>query len=90
MDARDKVDAAHYKAAHARGLLENDAFRDACASVEAEYLRRWRGTDLSDVEAREDAFFMLRALDDLRQAIEAAARGDKIAAFNSRSSLRRA
>lgn len=54
-------------------------------ALEAEYIRRWRSS--RDINEREDAHLMLRALDELRGHLLAVAKGGDVAAFNLRKHL---
>lgn len=55
--------------------------------LEAEYLRRWRTTKPAEAAEREDAWMMIRALEELRTALSVKAKGGQVSAFNLRRHL---
>jgi hypothetical protein len=57
------------------------------AELEAEYVRRWRTSAYDKPQDREDAWLMLRALEELRTHLSVQAKGGAITAFNLRRSL---
>jgi hypothetical protein len=49
----DKLEAALSRAARAQALLDNELLAEAFDTLDAEYIRAWRGTPARDVLARE-------------------------------------
>jgi hypothetical protein len=88
MDAQEQLALAGQRAEAARRLLENPTMKEALDSLEKAYIQQFRLSGGSQVEAREDAYFMLRALDELKRHLAATVQGGKVAAFNLRSRLR--
>ncbi len=87
-DARMRADAAAHKAGQARALLENEALKTAFEKLEEKYLNQFRNSAFEEASAREDAWLMLRALNEFRGELSAASKGGAVAAFNMRSRLR--
>jgi hypothetical protein len=77
------VDRAH----QAQQLLTNPSFREASEALEAHYTKRWRESAPDGQAVREDAWFMLRALTELRRHLQSQVEGGQMAAFNLRSKL---
>jgi hypothetical protein len=75
-----RANVAAVEAVHLQQMLDKPF-----AALEAEYIRRWRLS--RDINEREDAHVMLRALDELRGHILAVAKGGDVAAFNLRRTV---
>jgi hypothetical protein len=58
------------RAAQAQRLLEDRVFQDAFNAVKAKYEADWINSRLDDEKKRERCFLAMRALDDIRRAIE--------------------
>ena len=52
--------------AQARALLENEVLMDAFAAVQEKAIAQWRGSFAGDTDEREQAWWLLQALDQLR------------------------
>jgi hypothetical protein len=85
--ARIVADAEH-AARLATAVQDHPGFKAACARLETHYLSLFRNSDPNEPQARESAFFMLRALDVLKQDIASAAAGGAITSRNLRARVR--
>lgn len=86
-DAQRIANEADEKARHARSLSEHPGFKAAVERLEGVYLGAIRVSAPEDIAGREGAYTMLRALDALRQDIDAAQAGGQITARNHRTVL---
>lgn len=84
-----QVQEALEASASASNLLEHPAFRQAVAACEEAYTAAWRNSGPGGQQTREDAWMMLRALDELKANLEAAAAAGKLTSFNLRRSMAR-
>jgi hypothetical protein len=80
--------AADIAQRHAVAVQDHPGFQAACARLEAHYTNLFRTSEPADKDGREDAFFMLRALDALKQDIASAAVGGAVTHRNLRSRAR--
>jgi hypothetical protein len=71
----------------ARGILESTAFNKAFSDLEAQYIATWRKSKPAEQRIREDAYLMLRALDECKASLKAAAAAGGIVSFNLRRSI---
>jgi hypothetical protein len=86
-DAQAAAQRAEEAARAARAVQEHPGIQASLTRLEAFYTHQFKTSEPKDVEARESAYFMLRALDALRQDIAAAAQGAEITRRNLRSRL---
>lgn len=84
-NAQNQLGRATVEAHAAQSSL--DQMRPFFDDLEAEYVRRWRNSEHSQQTTREDAWLMLRALDELRSHLAVKAKGGAVAAFNLRRHL---
>jgi hypothetical protein len=82
-DPLHQLGRAQAAAVEANGLAQQ--LDKPFAAMEAEYIRRWRAS--KDINEREDAWLMLRALDEFRGHLLAVAKGGDVAAFNLRKHI---
>lgn len=87
-DAARVVAQAEYDARIATAVQDHPGFQAACKRLEAHYTRLFRESDPEDEKSRESAYFMLRALDALKQDIASAASGGAITSRNLRNRSR--
>jgi hypothetical protein len=89
IDAQRAANEADERARGARSLLsEHTGFQAAMARLEAAYLAQFRASAPDKPGDRDAAYFLLRALDAIRQDIDAAAAGGEITRRNLRSALK--
>lgn len=74
-------------AEEAKAVLELPAVRQAFAELRLMYMQAWRGSEPGAVEAREDAYLMTRALDQLEGHLKAKVAGGKVVNFNLRGAV---
>jgi|TARA_S200002703_G_scaffold55140_1_gene47781 hypothetical protein len=77
-----------------RGLLaetlrNNPLLKEIFQSLESSYIADWSQTDLSDTEKREQSFYMLRALQDIKNEIDSIVTSGKIADQQIRTLFRK-
>lgn len=72
----------------AAAMLEEPVLKAAFEELEAEYTDAWRNSGLVDVTRREEAFRMLRALDELRGNLQAKVVNGQIARANAEAAER--
>lgn len=63
----------------ARGLMENEAYRNAVSEVRSAILRQWEAAPLRDKEGHHELKLMLKLLNDLEANIKQAADTGKLA-----------
>jgi hypothetical protein len=73
---------------HAVAVQDHPGFQQALKRLEAHYVDLFRASLPEDAAGRDSAYFMLRALDALRQDIASAAVGGAITSRNLRSRTR--
>ena len=71
----------------AKTILESAAFNKAFADLQEQYIMAWRNSKPAEGPLREDAYMMLRALDELKGNLKAAAAAGGIVTFNLRRSI---
>ena len=71
----------------ANGVLNHPGFLAAADLLERTYMDAWRRTAPTDTAKREDAYYMLRALDELRSNLKAAAAAGGVVTFNLRRTI---
>jgi hypothetical protein len=71
----------------AKSILESNTFNKAFADLEAQYIATWRKSKPAEMRIREDAYLMLRALDELKGNLKAAASAGGLVSFNLRRSI---
>lgn len=84
-EALERHGRAQQQAAAASSAL--DSLEPLFVELEAEYMRRWRSSKPAEHAEREDAWIMVRALEELRNALSARAKGGQVSAFNLRRHL---
>lgn len=89
LDAGRTAAEASRAAQLAESVRDHPGLLAAFQRLEQTYLAQFRMSDPNDAAARENVFFMLRALDALRQDIDNAINGSAITTHNLRSRLRR-
>lgn len=57
------------KANEAETLLETPVFKEACISLENDYINRWLNSDSLDEATREDCYRSIRNLFQIRQEL---------------------
>jgi len=77
-----------------RGLLaetlrNNPLLKEIFQSLRDSYIADWSQTDISDVEKREQSFYLLRALDDIEGQIESIISTGKLASQQIDSIVRK-
>lgn len=86
-EAEYKRSVAARDAEQAKALLENPMLAKAFAELSTAYLLAWKATTPDDVSTREDAWMMVRALEQLQGHLKAKTAGGRVAAFNLRGAL---
>jgi hypothetical protein len=86
-DAKATQQRAEEKARAARAVQEHPGLQSAFLRLEAAYTHQFKTSLPEDVQGRESAYFMLRALDARRQDIASAAQGAAISRRNLRNRL---
>lgn len=71
-------------------ILTDPVFQDAIADIEEEELDRWRATDIQDTDAREKAFFSIRALDLIKAQLGSYVTGADVERDHARKAKMRA
>lgn len=71
----------------ASSILNHPGFQKAVGDLERSYIDAWRKAPPGAVQQREDAYFMLRALDELRNNLRAAAAAGGVVSFNLRRTI---
>jgi hypothetical protein len=71
----------------AKSILESNSFNKAFADLEAQYVMVWRKSKPAEQRIREDAYMMLRALDELKANLKSAAAAGGLVSFNLRRSI---
>jgi len=87
-DPQTLLASAELAARDARGAMEHPGLRAALERLEARYLDQIRASSPTDRDAREAAYFRLRALADLRADLSATAAAPSVIARNHRSVLK--
>jgi hypothetical protein len=87
-DDQMRLDRATFRASVAKTFLDNDAAIDALEALEQKYVSQFRNSAPEDQSKREDAYRMLRTLNEFRDQISAFAKSGVITAHNLRSRLR--
>jgi len=71
--------------ARAAGALVRDAaVKEVLRRLEERHVSAWKHSDPDNVSAREDAYRMVRALDDVRSQLQALSAEPSVSAFNRR------
>lgn len=70
--------------AGAQELLRSAAFEPALKHLEDHYTAQWRASTLPQAPTREDAWRMIRAIGELREAIRAIAAENRVAEYSQR------
>lgn len=68
----------------AQELLRSAAFEPALKELEDRYVNQWRTSTLPQSGNREDAWRMVRAVGELREAIRAIAAENRVAEYSQR------
>jgi len=68
----------------AKALQNDDASSEVFRRLEQRYIEAWKTSSLDQVDVREDAYRMMRAISELRGELSALAAEPNIAAFNRR------
>jgi len=68
----------------AQDLLNSVAFDAALKHLEDNYTAQWRASTLPQAPTREDAWCMIRAIGELREAIRAIAAENRVAEYSQR------
>jgi hypothetical protein len=71
----------------AKTILESAAFQKAFDDLQGQYILTWRNSKPAEAQLREDAYMMLRALDELKANLKSAAAAGGIVTFNLRRSI---
>lgn len=69
---------------YAKSLLTSHGITLIFQALEEKYTEAWKGSSYKDAAAREDAYYMVRALNDLKIELESIAKSEDIKKFNSR------
>ena len=77
-----KLRTQQERAAHAERLLKDPLLQEAFETLNTEFMRTWRQTDVNDTEARERIYNLCTALDTLKQQIASVVVDGKIAKMN--------
>lgn len=91
-DPEQRAEQALLDASRAKELIKHPTLQVAFSRLEENYLERFRGSSHGDMEQREDAYRMLRALDALQRDLESIVDGGAIVSFNrglAKSSIKR-
>lgn len=77
-----KLRTQQERAAHAERLLKDPLLQEAFETLNTQFMRTWRQTDVNDTEARERIYNLCTALDTLKQQIASVVVDGKIAKMN--------
>ena len=77
-----KLRTQQERAAHAERLLKDPLLQEAFKTLNDEFMRAWRQTEVGDTEARERIYNLCTALDTLKQQIASVVVDGKIAKMN--------
>lgn len=77
-----KLRTQQERAAHAERLLKDPLLQEAFETLNTQFMRTWRQTDVNDTEARERIYNLCTALDTLKQQIASVIVDGKIAKMN--------
>ncbi|HAW77463.1 MAG TPA: hypothetical protein DCW74_17225 [Alteromonas australica] len=77
-----KLRTQQERAAHAERLLKDPLLQEAFKTLNDEFMRTWRQTEVGDTEARERIYNLCTALDTLKQQIASVVVDGKIAKMN--------
>jgi hypothetical protein len=86
-DAQAAQQRAEEAARAARAVEQHPGLQAAFARLEALYTHQFKTSEPKDTETRESAYYLLRALDALRQDISAAAQGAEVSRHNLKRRL---
>ena len=78
---------AERAAEEAKAVLELPALRQAFAELRLLYLQAWRSSAPGDVAAREDAYLMTRAMEQLEGHLKTKVSGGQVVNFNLRGAV---
>lgn len=67
-----------------QNFANSDAVAELLNRLEAKFTDEWKSAPLSDTSQRENAFYMVRAIEALRAEIKNVAQSQKIAEWNRR------
>jgi hypothetical protein len=87
IEADHRKAIAEQEAEAARVLMESPTLQKAFKELAALYTATWRGTAIDEVAKREDAWLMMRALEQVHGHLKAKIAGGNVAAFNLRGAL---
>ena len=73
------LDEERQRGLQAESLRNNPLLKDIFQKLESSYIEDWTQTDLNDTEAREHAFYLLRALREIEMEIESIISSGKMA-----------
>jgi hypothetical protein len=68
-------------AQHAQDFLDDAAVQNIFSVLEARYIDNFRSTHANAKDKREEAFYMLRAIDELKSQLSSLANEPKVMAF---------
>lgn len=69
---------------YAKSLLSSHGISVIFQALEQKYAEAWKGSSYKDAAIREDAYHMVRALNELKTELESIAKSEDIKKFNSR------
>jgi hypothetical protein len=82
LDVQKAISDAAQAGALAASVRDHAGLQAAFKRLEAFYIQQIRNSAPTDTEGREASFLLLRALDQLRQDIEATISGAEVTSFN--------
>lgn len=69
---------------YAKSLLSSSKINEVFQALEDQYTNAWKGSSFTDTAARDDAYYMIRALSQLKLELQSIAKSEDIIKFNSR------
>lgn len=69
---------------YAKSLLSSEGISEIFQVLEQKYTETWKGSTHTDAAIREDAYYMVRALMELRTEIASIAKSEEVRKYNSR------
>lgn len=69
---------------YAKSLLDAPGIVQIFQALEDRYTEAWKGSVHTDAATREDAYYMIRALLEIKNELQTIAKSEDIARFNSR------
>lgn len=85
--AEVQVAEALDKSVNAKTVLESAAFQKAFDDLHEQYTLAWRNSKAGESDLREDAYYMIRALNEVKANLKAAAAAGGIVTFNLRRTI---